>query len=75
MKGEFHKDALDAMLSELLDIHMNEGSFIQLMKAAESKKVLFHNFFTFLCVHETAVLDVLMGNTFISTLSFYLSKH
>lgn len=64
-----------AVLSELVEIHMNEGSFSQLIKAVESKKILFHNFFPFLCVHQTAVLDVLTENMFISTLSFYLSKH
>lgn len=51
MKGRFHTDALVAVLSELLEIHMNEGSFIQLMKVVETKKILFDNFLTFLCVH------------------------
>lgn len=63
-----------AMLPELLEIHRNEKSFIQLMKAVESKKTLFHSLFPFLCVHQTAVLDV-QWEMFISTLSSYLSKH
>lgn len=63
-----------AVLSELLEMYRNERSFIQLMRAVESKKTLFHNLFPFLCVCQTAVLDV-QWEMFISTLSSYLSKH